>query len=88
LKGKGGIEVGIFRFYTTLLRKLAKSPKDAVGKSLDELAGVCGDFPQIAHDIGFSQYSCKRAGTQGWRIICLGGRTLLVNLIFPNLLTS
>jgi hypothetical protein len=47
LKGKGGIEVGIFRFYTTLLRKLAKSPKDAVGKSLDELAGVCGDFAYI-----------------------------------------
>jgi hypothetical protein len=40
-------QLQLFRFYTTLLRKLAKSPKDAVGKSLDELAGVCGDFAYI-----------------------------------------
>lgn len=39
--------MGIFRFYTTLLRKLAKSPNDAVGKSLDKLAGICGNFAYI-----------------------------------------
>jgi hypothetical protein len=47
LKGKGGIEVGIFRFYAALLQHLSKSPDDAVGKSLDQLAGVCADFAYI-----------------------------------------
>jgi hypothetical protein len=47
LKGKGGIEVGIFRFYAALLQHLSKSPDDAVSKSLDQLAGVCADFAYI-----------------------------------------
>jgi hypothetical protein len=47
LKGKGGIEVGIFRFYAALLQHLSKSPDDAVDKSLDQLSGVCADFAYI-----------------------------------------
>lgn len=39
--------MGIFRFYAALLQHLSKSPDDAVGKSLDQLAGVCADFAYI-----------------------------------------
>ena len=39
--------MGVFRFYAALLGELRKSPEDVVGKSLDELAGVCSDFAYI-----------------------------------------
>jgi len=39
--------MGVFRFYAALLGELKESPEDAIGKSLDELAGVCGDFAYI-----------------------------------------
>ncbi len=39
--------MGIFRFYTRLVARLAQSPNDAVEKSLDELAGSYDEFAYI-----------------------------------------
>ncbi len=62
LKSEGSIKVGIFRFYATLLGELRKSPEDAVSKSLDGLAGVCGDFAYIGSRRSLRTIVLEQAG--------------------------